>query len=51
MDINEVTGVKVHRHSWELSRPDCVLDEIMPYIKQCGKDCKFINVGAGDILF
>lgn len=51
MDINEVTSKKINRHPWELSRTDCVLTEIMPYIKACGEKCEFVNIGAGDMFF
>lgn len=51
MDINEVTCKRINRHPWELSRTNCVLAEIMPYIQTCGRNCDFVNIGAGDMFF
>lgn len=48
MDINEVTGKKINRHPWELSRTGCVIRELLPYI---GDARSYINVGSGDLFF
>lgn len=54
MDLNEVTGVVLNRHPWELSRTKCVLDAFSKYINQIHNDKKgkkYMNVGAGDLYF
>lgn len=54
MDLNEVTGVVLNRHPWELSRTKCVLAAFSKYMKEMhkdGKGKKYMNVGAGDISF
>lgn len=48
MDINEVTGKKIHRHPWELSRTGSLIRELEQYI---GEARSYINVGAGDLFF
>lgn len=54
MDLNEVTGVVLNRHPWELSRTKCVLAAFSKYMKKMhkdGKGKKYMNVGAGDLYF
>jgi len=46
MDLRE-TGSNEHRHPWELSRADCVIKTIAPYIN--GK--VIADVGCGDLYF
>ncbi|MBQ9512144.1 MAG: hypothetical protein IJR58_03025 [Lachnospiraceae bacterium] len=48
MDINEVTGNRINRHPWELSRTGALLRELAPYIAPAHS---YINVGAGDLFF
>lgn len=48
MDINEVTGKRINRHPWELSRTGCVIRELLPYVADARR---YINIGAGDRFF
>lgn len=54
MDLSEVTGKKMNRHPWELSRTQCALGVFSKYLDKLDKKNKsisYINAGAGDLYF
>lgn len=51
MDINEVSGKKINRHPWELSRTISLFNEWKPYFDMIGERSRYIDIGAGDMFF
>lgn len=54
MDINEVTGKRINRHPWELSRTKCLMDAFGVYLDKIHRKQEsriYMNIGAGDLYF
>ena len=46
-----MSGKRINRHPWELSRTASLLKEWKPYIASLKRDSEFIDLGAGDMFF